>query len=109
MAKKTETYYIVTYKEPDTQKTVEIKAKSISDSVLGLGFVSISDFIFSTSGVVVQPSEEQQRSKFEGVKSFHLNIYSILSIKEMGLKNKGLQFKNDKSKVLTFPESTPLS
>lgn len=103
--KREETFYLISYRDQKDGQIVSLKAKEISDSSLGLGFIRISDFIFHTQGLVVQPAEEQLRKRFENVKSFHLSIYSIVSIEEMGPKHEGLQFKNDKSTVLTFPSS----
>lgn len=104
--KKDDTYFLVSYRDPKDGQIVSLKARKISDSSLGLGFIRISDFLFHTEGLVVQPVEEQLKKRFENVKSFHLSIYSIVSIEELGMKHEGLKFKNDKSKVLAFPDSS---
>ena len=41
------TYYKVTYRDPKDGKTVDLKAKTIKDSNLGLSFIFVSDFILS--------------------------------------------------------------
>lgn len=105
--RKEETFYLVNYRDPKDGQIISLKAREISDSSLGLGFVRISDFIFHTDGLVVQPTEEQLKKQFENVKSFHLSIYSIISIEELGMKHIGLNFKNDKSKIISFNPHPP--
>lgn len=107
--KKEDTFFLVSYRDPKDGQIISLKAREISDSSLGLGFIRISDFIFHTDGLVVQPTEEQLKKRFENVKSFHLSIYSIVSIEELGMKHVGLKFKNDKSKILSFPDSSSFS
>ena len=101
-----DSFFLVSYRDPKDGQIVSLKAKEISDSSLGLGFVRISNFLFQTEGLLVQPAEEQLKKRFENVKSFHLSLYSIISIEEMGMKHVGLNFKNDKSKILSFPDSS---
>ena len=97
------TYYLVCFRDPKEGEIMELKARRVEDSTLGLSFVRISDFIFETKGIVVKPSEEQLQKKLENVKSLHLNLYSIVSIEEIGQEHRGLQFKRDKSNVLVLP------
>lgn len=107
-----ENYYIINYREPGEGKTVTLKAGTVGDSSLGLSFISISDFIFDTSTLVVNPAEEDLKKRFEGVKKLHLSIYTILSIEEVGPEHKGLKFKKDKSNLVVLssdhkpPENT---
>lgn len=99
-----ETYYLISYKDPMDGKAQTIKAKSIKDSNLGLGFVAISDFLFEqTSKLLVDPGAEKLRNRFEKTKSLHLSIYCIISIEEVGLENNGLIFEKDKSNLFHFP------
>lgn len=100
---KDESFYLVTYRDPKDGQILSLKAKEVGDSSLGLGFVRISGFIFHTEGLVVQPIEEQQRVRFENVRSLHISLYSIVSVEELGMKHVGLKFKSDKSKILAFP------
>lgn len=102
-AKKSDSCYIVTYRDPREGTIVTLKAKSIRDSTLGLSFVAISDFVFSTESVLVNPVEESQRVRLADVKSLHLSIYSIISIEEVGIGHKGLSFKKDRSNLVAFP------
>ncbi len=111
MAKKDEsTYYLIHYRDPRDGEHASIKAKKIKDSSLGLSFIAISEFVFEESTVLVNPDEEAKKLAFENVKTFHLSIYSILSISELGEHKKGLQFKQDKSNLLVLssdPAGTP--
>ena len=101
-------YYIVTYRNPEDEKVLQLKARDICDSMLGLGFVSISDFVFpNQKSVVVDPSEEYLVKRLENVKSMHLNIYSILSIEEVGEENEGLSLKADRSNLVLMSPRSP--
>lgn len=110
-SKKETTFFLVHYRDPKDQQIVALKVRRIEDSTLGLSFIRISDFIFDTESVVVQPVEEQLRKRFENVKSLHLSIYSVVSIEELGMKHVGLKFRKDKSNLISFPSdhspSTP--
>lgn len=103
MAKHEDSYFEIHFKDPKEDKVVALKARKIFDSPLGLSFVCISDFIFESNALVIQPSEEQMQKRLEDVKSLHISIYSIISIEEKGLKPKHLAFKEDKSKLLVIP------
>jgi len=100
--KKKKTYYVITYREAIEGKVVALKAKTVTDSTLGLSFVAISDFIFDTKSLVINPEEEDQKKHFEGVKTLHISIYSIISIEEVGPEHKGLSFKKDKSNLVVL-------
>ena len=97
------TFFLVNYRDPKDGKSIEVKVKKIEDSSLGLSFVKLSEFIFETESSIVQPTEEQLKKRFENVKSLHLNVYSILSIEELGMSHVGLKFRKDKSNLLSFP------
>jgi len=96
------TYFYITYREAREGKVVTLKAQTVTDSSLGLSFVAISNFIFDTNSRVVNPAEEDQKRRFEGVKTLHLSIYSIISIEEIGADHNGLNFKKDKSNLVIF-------
>ena len=99
------TFYIINYRDPKDNKTVELKAKKVTDSTLGLSFIAISDFIFDSSALVVNPAEEDLKRKLEHVKTLHISIYSILSIEEVGAAHRGLKFKKDKSNLIVLNSS----
>ena len=106
--KKEETFYLITYRNAKDTKVVTLKAKTVTDSSLGLSFVAISDFVFDTHSIVINPEEEDQRRQFEGVKTLHLSIYTINSIEEVGSDHKGLKFKKDKSHLVVLStDQTP--
>ncbi len=97
-----DTFFIVTYRDPQEDKVLSVKARMVVDSSLGLSFVAISDFMFDTDSLVLNPAEEDQKKRFEGVRSLHLSIYTIISIEEVGADHKGLQFKKDKSNLVVL-------
>ncbi len=105
MRNKEETYYVITYRKPVEGKIDTLKAKTVRDSSLGLSFVAISDFIFDTDSLVVNPEEERRQQTFKNVKTLHLSIYTIVSIEEVGQDNEGLQFEKDKSNLVVFPRN----
>ncbi|RLB57014.1 MAG: hypothetical protein DRI34_08285 [Deltaproteobacteria bacterium] len=101
--KNDEQYYVVTYRDPVEDKIVSLKARRIGDSSLGLAFVCISEFIFETSPLLVNPDEEAMKKKFADIHSLHLSIYSIVSIAEVGGSHQGLKFTKDKSNLVVLP------
>ncbi|MDH5581648.1 MAG: DUF1820 family protein [Bdellovibrionales bacterium] len=99
-------FFVLNYKDPQEEKSITLKALNISDSDLGLSFIKVSDFVFNTENLsVINPEEEKLRKRLESTKSLHLNIYSILSIEEIGLDHEGLRFQKDKSNLVVFPNS----
>jgi hypothetical protein len=106
--KKDETYYIVSYRDPKDGDVKTLSARTIQDSNLGLSFVALSDFVFKEDTLIIDPSEEDLRERFEGTKRLHLSIYTILSIEEKGKTNEGLKFKKDKANLVVLPsDRTP--
>jgi hypothetical protein len=101
-----ETYYLITYREPKDGQIVTLKSRRVTDSSLGLSFIALSDFIFDTDGLVVNPAEEDLKKRFAAVKTLHLSIYTIVSIEEVGTDHIGLAFEKDKSNLVVFP-TTP--
>ena len=97
-----QTCYRITYREPEKGKIVSLKAKTVTDSSLGLSFISISDFIFDISPLVVNPVEEELRKRFSDVRALHLSIYTIISIEEMGTGGSSLKFEKDKSNLVVL-------
>ena len=100
---KEKTHYVITYRDPKDNKIVSIRAGRVTDSTLGLSFVAISDFIFSSSTLVVNPEEEDLKRRLAEVKTLHISIYTIMSIEEVGPAHTGLHFKKDKSNLLVLP------
>ena len=104
--KKDKTLYLIQYREPKDGSYQSIKAQKIQDSPLGLSFIAISDFVFDSSPIVINPNEEAKKLEFEKVKTLHLSIYSIQSICEMGDRGNSLSFKNDKSQIFILKQET---
>lgn len=96
------TWYAVTFREPHESKVTTIKARSVEDSQLGLGFVCFSDFVFETNKVVLNPAEEALQSRYAHVKRIHLPIYAVLSVEEVGEENEGLSLESDRSKLIVL-------
>ncbi len=107
--KSNNSYYVITYRDQQDGSIVSLKARSVTDSSLGLSFIAISDFYFEDSSLVVNPAEEELKTKLADVKMLHLSIYTIVSIQEVGMTNKGLAFKKDKSNLVVLPsgQQTP--
>ena len=100
MSKKQDTtLYLIQYREAKNGNYQSVKARKIQDSPLGLSFIAISDFVFDSNPLVINPNEEAKKLEFEKIKTLHLSIYSIQSISEMGDRENSLNFKNDKSQV----------
>ncbi|MCJ8275881.1 MAG: DUF1820 family protein [Bdellovibrionales bacterium] len=99
--------FLIDYRDPKDGLAVSVKARKVEDSTLGISFVAISDFVFDTDSILVNPEEEAKKLKFENIETLHLSIYSILSIAEIGENNKGLEFKNDKSNLLVLKSDHP--
>ncbi|MEQ1878141.1 MAG: DUF1820 family protein [Bdellovibrionia bacterium] len=106
--KNDESYYIINFRDPKDAKVTSLKARTIADSRLGLSFISVSDFVFTESALVADPTEEANKKRYASTKSLHLSIYSVLSIEEMGKANKGLKFKKSKSNVFLLASQSPV-
>ena len=101
--KQTNKHFVVSYRDPVEQKTISIKVNKVDDSPLGLSFIRISDFVFDSNSLVVNPDEENLKKRLENTRSLHLSIYTILSIEEVGHNQAGLRFKTDKSNLMVLP------
>ncbi len=100
--KKDATSYVVSYREPKDNKIVTLTVRSIESSDLGLSFIALSDFVFKENPLIIDPSEQDLRDRFENTRRLHLSIYTILSIEEVGKANKGLALKGRKSNVVVL-------
>ena len=101
--KKSESLFLVHYRDPKDGQMVALRVRSVKDSPLGLSFVSLSDFVFETDSLVINPTEEQMQKRLENVRSLHISIYSIIGIEELG--EGPLRFRRDKSNLLVLPGS----
>ncbi len=104
--KKDKTLYLVNYRDPKDGISRSIRARRIEDSPLGLSFIAISDFVFESSTILINPDEEARKLEFEKIKTLHLSIYSIQSVSETGNHENSLSFKNDRSHILVLNQET---
>jgi len=84
---------------------IELYAHEVNQGAM-FAFVEVADIIFGErSKLVVDPSEEQLKSQFSGVKRTYLPLHSIVRIDEVEKegKNKILAQSDDKGKVTPFP------
>lgn len=99
-------HFLVTFRDPDKSspdRITTLKAKTIADSILGLGFIRVSDFLFGpASSLVVDPTEDALRTRFEKTKSLHLGLHQILTVEEIGHDHKGLTLTTDRSNLLNL-------
>ena len=98
-----ETCYRITYRDVAENKIRTLRARSITDSGLGLSFVCVSDFVFDQTSKLVNPNDEALAAQLEDVKSLHLSMYTIVCVEEIGIDNQGLSFEHDRSKLLVYP------
>ena len=104
MARKARTFFVITWRDPgEEDKVRSLKARRIEDSDLGPTFVCLSDFVFDTGGLVIDPEEEDLKSRFADTRRLHLSIYSVLSIEERGRRHKGLRLDQERSAVVFLP------
>lgn len=95
--------YLITFRDHKENKILSLRASSIKDSNLGPSFVAISDLIFQSDSLFINPVEENLKQRFKDTKVLHLSIYSIISIEEVGQDHQGLQFHKDKSNLVILP------
>ncbi len=102
MAKQKSIYRVIFHNQGNVY---ELYAHEVSQNGM-FAFVEIGDIIFGErSKLVVDPSEEQLKSQFEGVKRTFVPLHSIVRIDEVEKegKNKVLSTGEDKGKVTPFP------
>lgn len=64
-------------------KVYEVYARNVHDSRL-LGFVEVEDFVFGEkSSIVVDPSEENLKLEFSGVRRTHIPMHAVIRIDEV--------------------------
>lgn len=103
MTTKEQTHFVVTYKDAKENKVLTLKAKHIKDSSLGPAFVELSEFVFDSSALILNPADEEVKEHFKDVRRLHLSIYHIITIEEVGKSNRGFKFKKEKSNVVVLP------
>ncbi len=104
MTRKARTFFVISWRDPsDEGKIRSLKARRIEDSDLGPTFVCLSDFVFDTGGLVIDPEEEDLKRRFAETKRLHISIYNVLSIEERGPRHKGLSLDQERSSVVFLP------
>jgi hypothetical protein len=84
-------------------KAYEIYARKVSHGAL-FGFIEVEDIVFGErSTVLLDPSEEQLKSEFEGVKRTYLPMHSVLRIDEVKKQGVSKITALDGSNVAQFP------
>jgi hypothetical protein len=76
--------------------------RQVGDSDLGPGFVCLSDFVFETGTLVLNPAEEALARRYENVRRLHVNVFSIQSIAEIGVEHPGLKLDHDRSNLVVL-------
>lgn len=90
-------------------KIYEIYALNVHQSGL-FGFIEVENIVFGEkTAVVVDPSEENLKSEFEGVQRTYLPMHSVIRIDEVEKSGQGkiTDSKEGDSKVTPFPVFTP--
>lgn len=101
----TDGHFVVTFRDPvngGDEGITTLRARKVGDSELGLAFVAISEFVFDTGKVIVDPKQDALRGRLDKVRRLHLNLYAILTIEEVGADNAGLNFENDRSNLVVL-------
>lgn len=86
-------------------KLYELFAREVAQSAM-YGFIELGEIIFGEkSAVVVDPSEEQLKAEFAGVKRTYIPLHTILRIDEVDKEgiNKITEATNADSNVALFP------
>jgi hypothetical protein len=107
MSEKKSIYRIVFHNQGNV---IELYAREVSQTSL-YAFVEVGDLIFGErSQLVVDPSEEQLKNQFAGVKRTYLPLHSVIRIDEVEKEGsaKILSTDGDKGgKVTPFPVHFP--
>ncbi|ABA58491.1 DUF1820 family protein [Nitrosococcus oceani] len=88
-------------------KLYELFAREVGQSTM-YGFVELGEIIFDEkSAVLVDPSEEQLKAEFAGVKRTYIPLHTILRIDEVDKEgiNKITEATNADTNVAFFPSS----
>jgi len=66
------------------EKLYEVYARYLTEESL-MGFIEIEELLFqeSTSGLVIDPTDEKLRAEFKGVKRSYIPLHTILRIDEV--------------------------
>jgi len=96
-------HYVVTFRNAQDGQVTSLRVRSVEDSLLGPGFICLSDFVFETGGRLHLPHEEAMMKRFENTRRLHLSVFSIQSIAEEGADHPGLELDADRSNLVMLP------
>ncbi|MBL6975721.1 MAG: DUF1820 family protein [Deltaproteobacteria bacterium] len=108
MAARLKTYYLLTYRDPEEDRIISLKVRRVEDSSLGPTFIAISDFVFDDSSVIIDPNVESRRRRLADTRKLHISLYHVISIAEVGRRNRGLDL-SDRANLVMLPSSPPRS
>lgn len=100
-----ELHYVVTFRHPPDGDVTSLRVRSVEDSLLGPGFICLSDFVFDTGRRLHLPHEEALMKRFENTRRLHVSVFSILSIAEEGADHPGLQLDADRTNLVVLPRT----
>jgi len=86
-------------------KVIEIYARLVRQGEL-YGFVEVEEILFGEkSALLVDPSEEQLKNEFAGVKRIHIPFHSVIRIDEVEKEGRGkiVALSGETEKVMPFP------
>lgn len=90
-------------------KIYEIFARSVHQSMM-IGFIEIEELVFGArTTVVVDPSEENLKSEFNGVIRSYIPVHAIIRIDEVKKEGHGKIISSESAgeKIMPFPVFTP--
>ena len=90
-------------------KIYEIYARSIHQSMM-IGFIEIEELVFGErTTIVVDPSEENLKSEFNGVIRSYIPVHAVIRIDEVKKEGHGKIVSSESAgeKIMPFPVFTP--
>jgi len=103
MSKKKHTYRVTFHNQG---KVYEVYAREVHQSGL-FGFIEIEDLLFGEkTSLVVDPSEENLKSEFEGVRRTYLPMHAVIRIDEVEKSGQAKIMEASGEKITPFPVYT---
>ena len=103
MSKKKHTYRVTFHNQG---KVYEVYAREVHQSGL-FGFIEIEDLLFGEkTSLVVDPSEENLKSEFEGVQRTYLPMHAVIRIDEVEKSGQAKIMEASGEKITPFPVYT---
>ena len=101
-------HFVVTYRNPEkATENIEVRVRSVDDSILGPAFIALSGFIVHSSTGIINPRDEYAKKRFQKTKTLHISIYNIVTIEEVGEEHPGLQLAPKEGQLLNFDPDRP--